>query len=186
VGVSHSTFLSISVSMSIALCVIVRPSRAHHLLLGSFGLVLLAAALAVGLAASGSYPGGPWLALLPALAGACLLRVGLGPVKTHRIDISGTGEIRLTVQQGLWMRRRSGPDPVAAPAVAVVLLPGSVVWPPLMLLRLLAPGGRAATVLPVWRDSIAPDEWRRLGVAIHAIGRRAKRESGNEGYEKIR
>jgi hypothetical protein len=186
VGVSLSTFPFRFASMSIAMCVIVRPSRTHHLLLGTYGLALLAAALAVGLAASGSYPGGPWLALLPALAGASLLRVGLGPVKTHRIDISGTGEIRLTVQQGLGMRRRFGPAPVGAPAVAVVLLPGSVVWPPLILLRLRAPGSRAAAVVPVWRDSIAPEEWRTLAVAIHAIGRSAKRESGNEGYEKIR
>jgi toxin CptA len=57
-------------------------------------------------------------------------------------------------------------------AVDVTLLPGSVVWPPLMLLRLESPGA-GVRVLPVWRDSVEPGVWRALAVAVLAVGRGA-------------
>jgi hypothetical protein len=66
----------------------------------------------------------------------------------------------------------------------VALLPGSVVWPPLMLLRLQAskPGARVL-VLPVWRDSVEPGEpggrWRSR---VLAIGRRGPGATRHEGF----
>jgi hypothetical protein len=152
--------------MSIAVSAIVGPSRIHRCLLAGAGLSLFAAAFAVGVFASARFHTGPLQALVLAAAGAVLMHAGSGRAKTHRIDISGTGEVILTVQQGL--RKRS--------ADAVTLLPGSVVWPPLMLLRLgvsrQAGGGGRVLVLPVWRDSLAPGAWRALAVAVLAIGRR--------------
>jgi toxin CptA len=152
--------------MSIAVSAIVGPSRIHRCLLAGAGLSLFAAAFAVGVSASARFHNSLLQALVLALAGAVLMHAGSARAKTHRIDISGTGEVVLTVQQGL--RQRS-------PA-AVTLLPGSVVWPPLMLLRLgvSGPGGRGGRVLvlPVWRDSVAPGAWRALAVAVPAIARR--------------
>jgi hypothetical protein len=48
-----------------------------------------------------------------------------------------------------------------------------VVWPPLMLLRLQA-SGAGVQVVPVWRDSVEPDAWRALAVAVLALERLTK------------
>ena len=150
--------------MSIAVSAIVGPSRIHRCLLVGAGLSLFAAACAVGFDASARFLAGPLQALALAIAGGALVHAGSGRAKTHRIDISGTGEVVLTVQQGLRTR-----------AAAVTLLPGAVVWPSLLLLRLRAEGhGARIHVLPVWRDSIAPDAWRALAVAVAAIARKSQ------------
>jgi toxin CptA len=163
--------------MSIAVSVIVRPSRIHRCLLGGAGLSLIAAAFAVGLFASPRFHSSPIQALILAAAGGILMHAGSGRSKTHRLDISGTGGMVLTVQQELRMPDLVGPPGAPDGAAAVALLPGSVVWPPLMLLRLACPGGRVC-ILPVWRDSVAPAAWRTLAVAIMAIGRRAGKDAG--------
>ena len=160
--------------MSIAVSAIVRPSRIHRIVLGGAGLALFAAALAVGLTASARFHASLLQAAILAGAGAVLMHAGLASAKTHRIDISGTGEMVLTVQQGLRMHVAVAADD----AVEVALLPGSVAWPPLMLLRLEGPGARNH-VLPVWRDSVEPGAWRALAVAVLATGRR-----GSKGVER--
>ena len=94
--------------------------------------------------------------------------------KTHRIDVSGTGALRLTVQQEV------GTGPAAATDIAVSLLPGSLLWPQLMLLRLGDAGG-ATHVVPVLRDSLSPTEYRRLRVALGALdGQPARSATGIE------
>jgi len=70
--------------------------------------------------------------------------------------------MRLTVQQEV------GAGPAAATDIAVSLLPGSLLWPQLMLLRLGDANGAACTV-PVLRDSLGPDEYRCLRVALGAL-----------------
>jgi toxin CptA len=158
--------------MSIAISAIVGPSRIHRCLLAGAGLSLFAAAFAVGVFAPARFHAALLQALVLALAGAVLMHAGSGRAKTHRIDISGTGEVVLTVQQGLRKRSVAGAA-VAESAAAVTLLPGSVVWPPLMLLRLQAPDkpGARVLMLPVWRDSVEAGTWRALAVAVLAIGR---------------
>jgi toxin CptA len=64
----------------------------------------------------------------------------------------------------------------------VSLLPGSVVWTVLIVLRYGAPG-MPARVLPVWRDSVDAQAWRALAVALAVIGRRA---DGVDECSKIR
>ena len=158
--------------MSIAVSAIVRPSRVHRCLLFGAGLSLFAAALVVGLSAPARFHASFLQAAILAGAGAVLMHAGSVRAKTHRIDISGTGEMVLTVQQELRMLGAGAEDGAAA----VVLLPGSVVWPPLMLLRLEDPGKRVH-VLPVWRDSVEPGAWRALAVAVLAIGRRTGKDA---------
>ncbi len=87
-------------------------------------------------------------------------------VKPARIDISGVGQLRLTVYQ-----QEEVAQPQAA-GQAVRLMPGSTLWPALLLLRLRPEAGpvRWIAVLP---DSVAPDERRRLAVALRAIAARA-------------
>jgi hypothetical protein len=168
--------------MSIALSVIVRSSRVHRLLSLGCGLAQCAAALAVGIGAPARFPDAYWLA--PVLAGSALALM-LGAArrpKTHRIDISGTGELHVTVQQDVGVSGSVTGVPIAA--VPIALLPGSVRWPMLALLRYRAVDmpGTAAGVLPVCRDSVDAAAWRTLAVALAVIGRRC----GGEGFDKIR
>jgi toxin CptA len=158
--------------MPIAVSAIVRPSRIHRCLLVGAGLALFAAALAVGVFAPARFHAGFLQASILAGAGAVLMHAGSARPKTHRIDISGTGDVALTVQQGLRKRSLAGPADAAEGAAGAALLPGSVVWPPLMLLRLRDDSSRVH-VLPVWRDSVEPGAWRVLAVAVLALGRRA-------------
>jgi toxin CptA len=154
--------------MPIAVSAIVRPSRVHRYVLAGAGLSLFVAALAVGFFTPGHFHANHFQAAALAAAAAVLMHAGSGRAKTHRIDISGTGEVVLTVQQGL--RKPSGADPSNA-ADGVTLLPGSVLWPFLMLLR-FQDGAARSRVLVVWRDSVGHDAWRPLVVAVQAIGRR--------------
>jgi toxin CptA len=168
--------------MSIAVSVIARPSRIHRLLLGGCSLAQAGAALAVGIVTSGRFPAATWLALMLAATAAGLMCSVVQRPKTHRIDISGTGELRVTVQQNVRVpgaaRVAAGAPAAGAPAV---LLPGSVVWPMLVVLRHAVPGA-AAGVLMVWRDSVDAATWRALAVALAVIGRRGN----NERFDKIR
>lgn len=160
--------------MSIAVSALVRPSLAQRLVTLGAGLAQCAAALAVGLHAPQRFAAGPAVALALAGAGVVLLSAAAMRPKTHRIDISGTGELHVTVQRNVGGRERSDCRPGN-----VVLLPGSVIWPALMGLRYGAPG-MTPRVLPIWRDGVDPAAWRALAVALAVAGRRG---AANEGCE---
>lgn len=177
--------------MSIALTVVIAPSRRLRCLLAGFGVSLLAAAGAAGLPAFVADPavarfaGGPAVAGALLFAGACVLHAALVPATVHRIDISGVGQLRLTVQQGVRMD--------ACEALPARLLPGSTLWPRLMLLRLETARGPAADAAPKRRlvrfcarmrvrrdvvcrsvavlpDSLPPEALRALAVALGGAG----------------
>jgi len=164
--------------MSIAVSVIVGSSRIHRLLLLGCALAQAGAALAVGLCAPARFPGAPWLALVLAGTAAVLVRAAARPPKTHRIDISGTGDLRLTVQQDVGLDGGDGVTGDGAAATQARLLPGSVAWPVLVVLHVGVPCAALPQVIPVWRDSVEPHAWRGLMVALGVIGRRAGSEAG--------
>jgi len=166
--------------MSIAVSALVRPSRIQRCVWGGCGLAQCAAALAVGLLAPERFLLTPVVALVLACAGAAVLRAAAIRPKTHRIDISGTGDLRVTVQQGVG-------DDLAGDArqgARAVLLPGSVVWPMLMSLRHAVPGA-GPRVVAVWRDSVDADTWRALAVALAVVGRRGNADEGCEDTTNI-
>lgn len=160
-------------ALSIAVSTLVLPSRRLwrlHLLL--YLLVLLAIACA-------PHP----LLRLGLAAGAALAawrRPGFATLA--RLDISGVGAMRLAVYPVLaeparMRARRHVPARAPPPAWAgrareVRLLPGSTLWPGLMLLRLRDDGG-AVHWLVVLPDSVGPDAWRRLALALRAIAAQA-------------
>jgi hypothetical protein len=146
--------------MSIAMTVLVAPSRRQRCVLGGFGASLLLAALAVALQGTLRFAAGPLVAGALLFAGLCILHAAAVPATVHRIDISGLGQIRLTVQQDVWTEARGG--------VPVALLPGSTLWPRLMLLRLGAAEGGPCRHLAVLPDSVAPEAFRALVVALGA------------------
>jgi hypothetical protein len=165
--------------MSLALSVFVRPSRAYRHSLVAGGVAHCAAAFLIAIDHA-HYLGAPALAAAPGLAAAFLFGSAARRLKTHQIDISGTGDVRVTVQQGVGL-----PDAAAGCAGGGEpgrLLPGGVVWPLLMILRYGGQDGAARTLI-VWRDALDSASWRALAVALIAIGRR-----GGTGrvHEKIR
>lgn len=148
--------------MSIAVSAVVRPSACLRLLLA--GLAAGAAACAVPLLAD---PGAFRLAVpgagASAAAAVLALRALRGNVNPRRVDISGVGQIRVTVYQGIGL---------AGPAETVRLLAGSTLWPGLLLLRLGGADGRVAA-LPIGPGSVAGPAFRPLAVACRALAARA-------------
>lgn len=150
--------------MSIAVSAVIKPSRLLRMALSVYAAASAGAAVALALAPGGRFHL-PWL-----LAGACLLaalvaaRAALGNETTRGIDISGLGEIRLTVQQSIGTKYEA--------RELVRLVPGSTVWPQLLLLLLREPERGAVTVLAILPDSVAPEQFRNIAVSINAIARR--------------
>ncbi|MEW6373137.1 MAG: protein YgfX [Pseudomonadota bacterium] len=159
---------------AIAISAFVAPSRRLRLALGGAALVHLGAAVHIAAVAPERLAFAFSCALFFLLAAAFLLHGCASLTKTHQIDVSGTGTVRLTVQQ------KVGAGTAVDAAAAVRLLPGSLFWPQLMLLRLGDTGGRQ-WVVPVLRDSLAPDEYRALRVAFGTLcGRTVTSESASE------
>lgn len=111
------------------------------------------------------------------LAIVCLVAAGAAwfraarPGNPRRIDISGLGEIRLSVQQSL------GADGTRDDGL--LLLPGSTVWPSLLILLLRDGGSGAGSVAVVLPDSVPPGQFRKIAVSIIWIARRDNKFSEN-------
>ena len=137
--------------MSIAVTAVVRPSACLRLLQAGFAACALAVALLTGADA-------PILSIFCAAASMLALLCALRSVKTHRLDISGIGQIRLAV----YLLSADSTTPAK-----VELQAGSTCWPWLLLLRLRHEGG-AVTLLAVLPDSVAPGRFRPLALACRA------------------
>ena len=179
--------------MSLAVSAIIAPSRRLRWLLAGFCASLCAAALAVGLLLPGRFACGGAVACAPLLAALSLLRLFFPTLPawprrlrgrfgarhpTHsqallhaiatvrRIDISGVGQLRLTVQQKLGEGEAAAA--ILAPGSAMTLLPGATVWPCCILLRLRAEDG-ATWPLVLLPDAVTPGQYRALAVAVRAL-----------------
>jgi toxin CptA len=151
--------------MSIAVSAMIVPSRMLRRALLCYGLANLGAGAALGAGqAEPAWLGWP-LAACCVLAGALVLRCGALSRKVRRLDISGLGQLRLTVQQGIG---------ASDARVAVVrLLPGSTVWPGLLLLRLRSDDG-VVCALALLPDCVEPGQFRKLSVALRDVASRQK------------
>ena len=158
--------------MSIALSIVVNPSPWLRRWLRLFALLHLAAALALAwqtCSGQAARPG-PRVAGGAFIALACAaVAVGAGwrarrAEMRRRIDISGLGEIRLTVQHGV--------GGTAEQPCEVILLPGSTVWPQCQFLLFRPVSGGRPLVLAVLPDSVAEAHYRALAVALRSIAGR--------------
>jgi toxin CptA len=181
--------------MNCAVSVIVRPSPCLYWLCAAFGGALIATALVIGLGTPERFALGGLVALVP-LAGAAALGWPLVRARhrlqacsqadshallpkfgtAHRLDISGLGQLRLTVQQemraagALHVAGSSGPT---SEGVAVTLLPGATVWPGCILLLLRTAAGKTVALV-VLRDSLSPGDFRALSVAVRSLAQGAR------------
>lgn len=145
--------------MSIAVSAVVVPSRRLRALVACFGVCNAAAGFVLALSPDQGFRLAPLCSAFFLLAAAFLLHAAARRTKTRRIDISGLGQLRLAVQQGVG---------AAGEGVPVTVSPGSTVWPQLLLLLLRTEDG-ALTVVPVLRDSVTADQFRALAVALRAL-----------------
>jgi toxin CptA len=155
--------------MSIAVSAVITPSPGVRVVQALFG----AANLAAGAAIASGWAGplfAPRLIAGAALLAALLLHAPLRfRSKLRRIDISGLGQIRLTVQQTI--------DAPPGSGALVNLLAGSTLWPGMLVLRL----GSDASVctLLVLGDSVQGGQFRAVALAMADIASRNKIFSGN-------
>ncbi len=154
--------------MSIVASAVIRPSRTLRAALASYGATCALAALA--LAHSARFHGAPLLALACGAVALCLWCSALETGNARRIDISGPGEIRLSVQQSLGAATTSGE--------ALQLLPGSTLWPSLLILLLREATSGAVTVVVILPDSVAAGQFRTIAVSVTSIARRDNKFSG--------
>ena len=149
--------------MSIALSAVIRPSRLLRAALAAHGAA--SAAAAALLLAQPARVHAP--ALLALACTACALLAWRGAANAgnaRQIDISGLGEIRLSVQQSL--------GAATAMSEALRLLPGSTVWPSLLILLLRDATGGAVAVVTILPDSVHAGQFRKIAVSIRSIARR--------------
>lgn len=147
---------------SIALTAIITPSRRLRALLWLAALVHAGTAAFLHIYAARF--ASPWLLVtFCCFAAALCAAAALQPVKARRIDISKTGALRLTVQQNLPDRGQ-----------AVRLLPGSVLWEWLLVLRMGSVDDATSPVqtVLVLPDSTDPAAFRALAVAMGSIAGR--------------
>lgn len=159
--------------MSIAMSAVIRPSRQLRRLHALLCVLVLAAAGVF------RQPVPQCVMVGAVFVSACRRRRGVNGV---RLDISGVGGMRLAVYQSHARNAacneverasayaRDGPEPTAA-GREVWLMPGSTLWPALLLLRLRS-GDGTVFWLPVLPDTVAPDVLRRVALAMRAIAAR--------------
>lgn len=149
--------------MSIAISAVLRTPVGLRLLQACLGLCALLAAWPL---ATGAYALGWPAALASAAGGVVLLAASCSNGKPRTLDISPVGQFRLTEHD------EYGGEPVPA-ALPLRLLPGSTLWPALLVLRLASDEGRSVTVI-VQRALPATLVFRELAVACRAIAARGR------------
>jgi toxin CptA len=149
--------------MSIAVSAVIVPSRLLRRAVLCHGAANLAVAAALGAGLARPFYVPLAGAAACALAGVLILCALVPGRKVRRIDISGLGQLRLTVQQDIGAH--------GAQAAPLRVLPGSTLWPGLMLLRLRGEDG-AVRHLALLPDSVEAGQFRRLSVAIRDISAR--------------
>jgi toxin CptA len=153
--------------MSIAVSVVVAPSR---LLLFAVGSMSFAVAFGAGMIGIGRIADLP-VFLRTLIAGSCIAAAFFGfywvarARKTFRIDISDIGQIRLEEYNGL--RGFSSLAEVAKGQV-VRLMPDSTIWSHLLLLRLRGEDNQI-TVLPILQDCVGQADFHALSIACRWI-----------------
>ena len=149
--------------MTIAVSVPIVPSRLMRWIVCGYAALcaLMGVLCAAGMPGNVRWPNATCALCLA--AAAAVLAQGNRRLTHRRLDVLGVGRLALTVQQEVGLARR----------FPVRLLPGSTLWPGLLVLRL-----EGAPVLILLRDSVPPGEFRRLGMALRAVAVAVERAAG--------
>lgn len=157
--------------MSIALSVVIKPSRLAFLLVGAICLscVFVGVSIALSLTGEMSFAWRMLLCVICMAIGISGLHYASRKRTAHHIDISGIGQIRLVETTALVAPPRGDAPRAQEPLPATVrLMDDSTLWPFLMVLRLHTGQGRAKTVI-VLPDSVGRADFKALSVACRWI-----------------
>lgn len=162
--------------MTIAVSATITTSPTWRAAVAAFGLLHATLAACIATDALGPFHWSPLLiaAHTAAAAMGCLCAVQR-PTR-RRVDVSGVGQITVTVQHELRRRTVAGMAMQLAPAassVPVRLLPGSTLLPGLLVLELADEQGALQRLL-VLPDGVTGDGFRRLSVALRCVAARSK------------
>jgi len=156
--------------MTIAASVVVKPSRLRNAILTALCVGVAGIGIAIGCGLVGE------LSLLVRLVCSVLvvviaiwgfLNAGKNQIP-YRLDIGGTGQIRLTCLLSSSDRVKHTNYHPHSPGMLVTLLPDSTLWPYFMMLR-LRDEGDVVHALSIWQDSLSPTSFRALAVACRWI-----------------
>ena len=159
--------------MSIAISAVLCTPVGLRLLQAGYGLCAVLAAFPL----AGGHALGWHAALASASGGVFLLALLSCRRKPLTLDISPVGQIRLAehtekrAEAGGERRGVARPAELPLPTAPLRLLPGSTLWPSLLVLRLADGQGRVSAVL-VQRGRFGSAAFRELAVACHAIAAR--------------
>lgn len=165
--------------MSIAVSAVVRPSRLLFTALLAMSIMVVAIGFSVALGLIGELQ----LALrLPLSAFSLFLGCfgfyhGIRYRKTLHIDISGSGQIRLSDTACDRTCATANRPHVARQGETVRLLNQSTIWPHLLLLHLQEKNGKVL-IIPILPDCVSRDSFRALSLACRWV---AARESTGNG-----
>lgn len=170
--------VEIRTDMSIALSTVVHPSRRLQVALYAFCGAIIAAAGLTALGVAGDFLFSARLIIVAISLTGVTLAVILfqRQQKTWRVHISPQGVIRLHQESG-------GVDQPAEPETVFRLMPSSTLWPSLLLLNLKSEGGQTL-MLRILPDSVQPQEFRALSVALRWIAAR-RGQSDGEGLSEM-
>lgn len=158
--------------MSIAVSAVIHPCVYLRMALACFALLCMLFAVLQASGYGGPYRLAPAGVGATAAVGAWLALFLRRKRNRQRIDISGVGQIRLTVYQGV----------MVAQTGVVTLLPGSTLWPYCMVLRLgdISSGDTNAghtqgriSVLHIWPGNVGAGGFRALALACRLIAARS-------------
>ncbi len=157
--------------MSLAVSAVVKPSLALFILTTGMcvGILLFGLFTAVGLSGDFSTPIRSIITCISIVMAFLGFYSALSRRIEYRIDISGTGQIRLLAMKStsdIILLNRKMSDEKSSNVLQ--LLAGSTIWPGLMLLRLRDERG-GQMILPILFDSVSPHSFRALSVACRWI-----------------
>jgi toxin CptA len=167
--------------MSIAVSALVQPSRLLFAMTGmmSVGAALIGIAIAAGRVGDLSFAIRLWGSLLAVFLSFFGFYHGTCYRKPIHIDISGTGQLRLTEVAVTAPCADTNWPHVREIGEVVRLMNDSTIWPYLLLLRLQSASGKIR-VLPILQDCVSQDSFRALSVACRWIAvqnERSEREA---------
>ncbi len=149
--------------MSIALSTLIKPSKLLQLMVGAIGVLTTCFAILIGMDSIGYFS----LLSRMVVVGASVVTLGgclfyfFQHARTYRIDISNTGQIRLTIYPIFNSDNENGSEIVS-------MMDGSTLWSGLLLLCLCSDTGHKC-ILCVLPDSVPPGSFRMLLVACRWI-----------------
>lgn len=172
--------------MSIATSAIIKPSRTLYLLKLLMACVLfVTAARLITMAAPKTPDIVHTVACLLCVFAGCLLALSCRTLAiTLRIDITATGQIRLTHTSHDAFKHGSVQQTQAViEGEAVQLMKDSTLWSSMLILRLRNGSGKVI-VLPILRDSMTKNAFRSVCVACHWIAAQNTRPASAFSYSE--